>query len=235
MTFRVFQMAALLVAVPALILGFAACTPGLASREDSDRPATAAKIFSWRKERGFVEANDTEIAEAKRMERRFANQRALSPDGKCRVVFRGGVLVGDFQHGASTTSIYQLVDASGRVLLTAPSRITRTEYGEPIEHTQLAWFSPDDSKVLVYEHLRECNGPAPLAILFFQDPENPREWSVRFPDLGDTLNAPFDEGDHAECRGLLHEEILIRNTHMGISKIRIDRLKNRHPFPFTIG
>lgn len=202
-----------------------------------DPPPTAEEIARWRSERGFVAATAEEIAKAGRGERRFANHRADSSDGKLRVVLQPGDLVGDFQHGASTTSVHRLMNASGRVLISAPSRVHHQQSAgeDDIGETLVAWFSPDGSKVLVYEYLNGCNGPPPLAILFFRDPENNGTWSVRFPDVAGTLNKPFDEGNHAECRGLLDEEILIRNTFEGVSKIRLDRLKERHPFPFTVG
>lgn len=201
--------------------------------KNPDPPATSKEISAWRSERGFVAAGVGEVEEAARREKRFVKSRSVSPDGTLRVVFRCGELVGSAYQGTSTTSTYQLVDAKGRVLISAPSRICRMETGKPFMEPESAWFSPDASKVLVGEDTHANEGV--LAILFFQDPENNGQWSVRFPDLGDTLNRPFDEGDRAECRGLLGEEILIRNTRDGVSKIRLDRLKERHPFPFTIG
>jgi hypothetical protein len=223
------------VALPALILCFASCGPGLATRNSPDRPATVAEISTWRKEHGFVAANETEIEQAQQLEKHFTKHRATSSDRKWSVVFQAGEQVGNMYHGISTTSTYKLIDSSSHVLVSAPSRISRGAPGAPIKDTQRAWFSPDGSKALVYEYIRDCNGPPPLAILFFKDPNLGGEWSVSFPDLGDTLNRPYNEGDHAECRGLLGEEILIRNTREGISKIRIDDLKDRHPFPFSFG
>lgn len=224
--------------VPSLLAALSAspfaCTQPPAQVQ-MDRPATAAEISQWRKESGFSVADETEVREAARLQRGFVRNRAVSPDQSLSVRFRMGEMIGDPLQGASTTSTYQLSDASGRVLITAPSRMARSESAGSGGNSQLAWFSPDGSTVLVYEFISECNGPPPLSILFFKDPGKNHAWSVRFPDLGDTLNRPFDEGDHPECRGLLGREILIRNTHDGISKIRIDRLKERHPFPFTVG
>lgn len=162
--------------------------------------------------------------------------RAVSPDGKLKVVFRAGELVGDPMHGrVSATSVYQLQDASGRVLLSAPSRITKRTPDEDIRDIQLVWFSNDGSKVLIYEYLMCGLGPEPHVVYFYQDNESQSRWAARYLDLGDTLNAPFWEGDRAECRGILGDEILIRNTCEGVSKIQIQRLKETYPFPWTEG
>jgi hypothetical protein len=120
-----------------------------------------------------------------------------------------------------------------RVLFSAPSRVTKRS--PEFEDIQLAWFSEDGSKVLIYEYIRRGLGPAPHVVLFHKDSEMENEWRVRFPDIGDTLNMPFWEGDRAECRGILGGEILIRNTCSGVSKTHIDRLKNTYPFPWAEG
>lgn len=217
-----------------VFLSFASCVNDSSQRVTNENPAaTPEQIAAWRKKHGFVAASEAEIAEVKRMETSFKNNRAVSPNGKLRVVFRAGELVGNPLHAASTTSVYQLVDGSGRVLFSAPSRITKRT--PEIEDIQLAWFSEDGSKVLIYEHLRCGNGPKPHVVLFFEDPEMQNEWRVRFPDIGDTLNMPYWEGDHAECRGLLGDEILIRNTCSGVSKIHLQSLKDNYPFPWSEG
>lgn len=221
-------------AIAALCTSCGVTDPGWT--QHSNPSPTAKEIARWRSERGFNEASAEEMAEASRSERRFVKNRASSPDGRLRVVLLPGNRIGDFRHGVSTTSVYQLTDAGGRVLMSAPARVVKKAAGEEnIEDTLVAWFSPDGAKVLIYEHLHECNGPPPLAILFYKNADEPEGWSVRFPDISDILNEPYDEGAHAQCRGLLGEEILIRNTCEGVSKIRLDRLKDRHPFPFTIG
>jgi hypothetical protein len=218
-----------------VLLACASCVnPSRNSPQIENPAATPEEIAAWRKKHGFVAVSEIEIAQAKRMEARFKNNRAMLPGGKLRVVFRAGELVGNPVLGAaSTTSVYQLVDGSGRVLFSAPSRITKRT--PEIEDIQLAWFSEDGSKVLIYEHLRCGLGPKPHVVLFHKDPEMQNEWRVRFPDIGDTLNMPYWEGDHAECRGLLGDEILIRNTCSGVSKIHLQRLKDNYPFPWSEG
>jgi hypothetical protein len=219
------------------LLSCASCVNDSPHRAIIENPAaTPEEIAAWRKKHGFVAASEVEIAQSKRMETPFKNNRAMSPGGKLRVVFRAGELVGNPVLGAaSTTSVYQLVDGSGRVLFSAPSRITKRTPSEEIEDIQLAWFSEDGAKVLIYEYLRCGNGPEPHVVLFYKDPEVQNEWRVRYPDLGDTLNMPYWEGDHAECRGLLGDEILIRNTCSGVSKIHLQSLKDNYPFPFSVG
>ncbi len=217
-----------------VLLSCASCVSDSFHRPVNENPAaTPEEIAAWRKKHGFVAAIEAEIAQAKRMEARFKNNRAVSSNGKLRVVFRAGELVGNPLYAASTTSVYQLVDGSGRVLLSAPSRVTKRT--PEIEDIQIVWFAEDGSKVLIYEHLRCGNGPEPHVVLFHKDPEMQNEWRVRFPDIGDTLNMPYWEGDRAECRGMLGNEILIRNTCDGVSKIQIQRLKNTYPFPWTEG
>jgi hypothetical protein len=219
-----------------VLLSCASCMNDSSYHANEDPAATPEQIAAWRKKHGFVAASEAEIAQVNRMETRFKNNRALSPGGKLRVVFRSGELVGDPGYGASTTSAYQLSDASGRVLISAPSRVVSSRSESDIQDIQLVWFSADGSQVLLYEDIRTCNGPSPFVILFYQDVEShPIHWRAKFFDLGDTLNMPFDEGDNAECYGMIGNQIFIRNTREGISKIHIDRLKNTYPFPWAEG
>lgn len=84
--------------------------------------------------------------------------------------------------------------------------------------------------------MHECNGPPPLVIWFYQDSENSGMWRTKFIAMPEILNAPFDEGAHSECRGFLGDELLIKATTDGtISKKKIGELKERYPFPFTVG
>lgn len=107
-----------------ILIASASCvSPSRNSPQNENPPTTPEEIAKWRKEHEFAVATEDEIAQAKSLEVRFKNNRAISPDGKMKVVFRAGELVGDRVWGASATSVYQLQDASGRVLLSAPSRV----------------------------------------------------------------------------------------------------------------
>lgn len=194
-------------------------------------------MAKWREKHGFEVASEAELAEAKRLEKPLKNNRATSANGKLQIVFKSGQLVGDpVASGASTTSTYQILDASGRVLTSAPSRVVTSRTGPNTLNIQIAWFAADGSQALLYEDINTCNGPSPFVILFYQDHESyPSRWKAKFYDLGYTLNAPFDEGDNAECRGMIGNQILIRNTREGISKTDINRLKETYPFPWTEG
>jgi hypothetical protein len=221
-----------------LLLSCASCVNDSPHRAiNENRAATPEEIAAWRKKHGFVAASEAEIAEAKRMEKSFENKRAVSANGKIQMVFKSGQLVGDpVRSGASTTSTYQLLDASDRELISAPSRVVTNRSGPNTLNIQLAWFAADGSQALLYEDINTCNGPAPFVILFYQDQEgHPIRWKAKFYDLGHTLNVPFDEGDDAECRGMIGNQILIRNTREGISKTDINRLKETYPFPWTEG
>lgn len=221
-----------------VLFSCASCVNDSSHRTINENPAaTPEEIAAWRKKHRFVAASEAEIAEVKRLEKPFKNKRAASANGKLQVVFKSGQLVGDpVLSGASTTSTYQLLDASGRVLISTPSRVVTSRSSSDIQDVQIVWFAVDNFQVLLYEHIRTCNGPAPFVILFYQDREsNPTHWKAKFFDLGDTLNSPFDEGDNAECRGIIGNQILIRNTREGISKIEINRLRETYPFPWTEG
>jgi hypothetical protein len=219
-----------------ILIASASCvSPSRNSPQNENPPATPEEIAKWRKEHGFAVATEDEIAQAKSLEVRFKNNRAISPDEKLKVVFRAGELVGDRVWGASATSVYQLQDTSGRVLLSAPSRVVKRTPNKDSNDIQLVWFSKDGSKVLIYEYLMCGLGPAPHVVLFYQNPERENRWAVCYPDLGGTHNAPYWEGDRAECRGILGNQILIRNTCEGVSKIDINRLKETYPFPWTEG
>ena len=221
-----------------VMLSCASCvSPSRNSPQIENPAATPEEIATWRKKHGFVAASEAEIAQAKRIEARFKNNRAVSADGKLRVDFKSGRMVGNpVLSGASTTSTYQLLDASGRVLISSPSRVVTSRSESDIQDIQLVWFSADGSQALLYEDIKTCNGPNPFVILFYQDREGYSiHWRAKFFDLGDTLNSPFDEGDNAECRGMIGNQSLIRNTREGISKMDINRLKETYPFPWIEG
>jgi hypothetical protein len=223
--------------IPLLVLLLlSSCGPMATKMGSNDNPPTEQEIAKWRKEKGFLAVSEEDFAQAKLQERPFVKDQCVSPDGKLRVVWRAGKLVGSVYQGASTTSVYELTDASGKVLFSAPSRLYRSDRNwssSSITKGKNAWFSPDDKKILLDECI-DSTCP-PIAILFFQEDELRGEWSVRFMDLGDTLNQPFWEGDVPECRGMTGEFILIRNIHDGVSKIPLNQLKKTFPFPFQIG
>jgi hypothetical protein len=139
--------------------------------------------------------------------------------------------VGGGHSNLSTTSLYILQDTKGRELASGPACLTKG--GSAL---QQAWFSPDGKQAVVFEWVRECNGPPPFAILFHEDLENSGLWHTKFLAMPDFLNMPFDEGAHSECRGFLGDELLINATTSGtIFKKKISELKDGYPFPFTVG
>lgn len=222
-----------LIPLLALLL-FPSCGSMAVKTVEENGPPTAQEIAEWRKGHGFVAANEDDLAQAKLLERTFVKNQCVSPDGKLRVIWRAGKLVGDVYHGASTTSVYELTDASGKVLFSAPSRLWRSD--KDWSHStngRSVWFSPDGKQVLFDESIDPTCSP--IAILFFQDDALDGMWSVRFMDMGDTLNQPYSEGDNPECRGMIGECILIRNVHNGVSKIRFNQLEKTFPFPFQVG
>lgn len=189
------------------------------------------EVAKWSEKNGLTVASKFEIAEAKKRESGFVNGRAESPFGGLRIRFQCGSRVGSGYSNLSTTSLYILQDANGREIASGPACLTKG--GSAI---QRAWFSPDGKQALVFEYVRECNGPPPLTILFHENSENPGLWHTKFLELPDFLNMPFDEGAHSECRGFLGDELLIDATTDGtVSKKKIIDLKERYPFPFTIG
>ena len=196
-----------------------------------DRAPEAADIAAWHEKNGLAAATAEEISEARKYEVAFANDRAAAPRGGLKILFRNGKIVGSANTNLSTTSAYVLKDAHGKELSSAPGCRT-----QGMSADQKAWFAPDGKQVLVYEYVDECNGPPPLAILFYEVPESPGTWRNRFPELPECLNMPFDEGAHTKCRGLLGDEVLIEGTCTGtVSKKKISALKERYPFPFTVG
>jgi hypothetical protein len=196
-----------------------------------DRVPGAADIAAWHAKNGLGEATAAEVSEARKREVVFVNERAVAPQGGLRILFRAGEIVGGKYTNLSTTSAYVLQEAHGKALSSGPGYRTRGMTGD-----QKAWFAPDGKQVLVYEFVEECNGPPPLAILFYEDPENPGNWLNRFLELPECLNMPFIEGAHTECRGLLGDEVLIEGTSVGtVSKKKISGLKERYPFPFSVG
>lgn len=210
----------------------ASCGTFKSPKQDlTDRPPTSKEVAEWRVKHGFALASEAEIAEAKKREADFVNGRAAAPDGKMKVSFRCGTRVGAGNSNLSTTSMYVLQDVRGRELASGPGYLTKGESA-----TQRAWFSPDGKQAVVFEFVSDCNGPSPLVILFHEDYGNPDLWHTKFLEMSDFLNAPYDEGAHAECRGFLGDELLIKNTTDGtISKKKISELKERHPFPFSVG
>ena len=220
-----------------VIAGWALANCGTAPQADrqgeasTDRMPTAAEIAAWHENNGLVEATAAEISEASKHEVGFADDRAAASHGGLRIIFRAGKIVGSANINLSTTSAYVLQDKHGKELSSAPGcRV------QGMSAQQKAWFAPDGKQVLVYEYVHECNGPPPLAILFYEDPENPGAWRSRFLDLPGCLNMPFDEGRHTKCRGLLGDEVLIEGTSLGtVSKKKISAMKERHPFPFSVG
>ena len=196
-----------------------------------DRMPDAAEIAAWHSKNGLVEATAAEISEARKYEVVFVNERAVAPLGGLRILFRAGEIVGGKRINLSTTSAYVLQNAHGNVLSSGPGCLTRGRSGD-----QKAWFAPDGKQVLVYEFVQECNGPPPLAMLFYEDPENPGNWLNRFLELPGCLNMPFDEGAHTECQGLLGDEVLIKGTSVGtVSKKKISTMNEHYPFPFSVG
>ena len=222
-----------LIPLLALLL-FPSCGSMAVKTVEENGPPTAQEIANWRNAHGFVAASEEDLAQAKLQERSFAKNQCVSPDGKLRVIWRAGELVGSPFHGASTTSVYELTDASGKVLFSAPSRLWRSDKDWPHSTKgRSAWFSPDGKQVLFDESIDSTCSP--IAILFFQDDALDGMWSVRFMDMGDTLNQPYWEGDAPQCRGMIGECILIRNVHSGVSKIRLKQLEKTFPFPFQVG
>lgn len=218
----------------AVLLLLPCCAPVVKPQETWESPPTAQEIAKWRESHGFVAATEEDLAQAKAQERPFVKERCVSPDGKLRLVWRGGKLVGSATWGASATSVYELTDASGKVLLSAPSRLYCSDGNwAPGFNVKCAWFSPDGKKVLLSENVDfSCS---PVAILFFKDEANCGGWTVGFMDMGETLNQPYSEGDNPECRGMNGEWILIRNVYQGVSKIPINKLQKTYPFPYAIG
>lgn len=220
-----------------LVTGLAACLlASCASTERKadkswDKPPSPEETAKWREENGLTLASESEIAESKKREASFVNGRADDPFGKLKITFKSGSLVGSRYNNLSTTSLYILRDSKGRELASGPACLTTGSSA-----VQRAWFSPDGKQALVFEHVDECNGPPSLTILFREDPENLGLWHTKFLALPDYMNVPFQEGAHSECRGFLGDEILIDvTTDRVISKKKINELKERYPFPFTVG
>lgn len=226
-----FNKAVVVIAGCALANCGASPKAGRAGEASLDRKPTEAEIAAWHGEHDLEEATAAEVSEAREHEVVFVKERAEAPKGGLEILFRAGRLVGGANTNLSTTSAYVLRNAQGNELNSAPGCLTKGMSAD-----QKAWFAPDGKQVLVYEYVRECNGPPPLAILFYEDPENPGAWLNRFLDLPGCLNMPFDEGGHTKCRGLLGDELLIEGTSVGtVSKKRISAMKERYPFPFTVG
>lgn len=163
---------------------------------------------------------------------------AISADGKLKVVFHRGKRVGDIFH-YSTTSTYTLVDAGGKSLAEAPSRVTdhQGDNGNDFADDQTAWFAPDGRQVLVYEYLMTGLGPPPSTILFYQDEDSPRSWKFKFLELPLFTGGIHDEGARSKCMGILGDELLFdANTQDGkVSKMKSREFKETYPFPFTFG
>jgi hypothetical protein len=220
-----------------LVSSLAAClltscaTPARHTELSWDKPPTPSEVAKWREKNGLTVASESEIAEAKKRESSFVNGSAADPFGGLSITFQCGSRVGSRNTNLSTTSLYILRDANGRELASGPACMTKGDSA-----VQRAWFSPDGNQAIVFEYVRECNGPPPLTILFHEDSESPGLWHTRFLALPDFMNVPFDEGAHSECRGFLGDELLIDATTDGtISKKKISDLKERYPFPFTVG
>ncbi len=202
-----------------------------------DHPASAEEIAKWRDKNGLDVATKEDIESADRCEARFIGQRAKAANGGLQILFNPGKLVGSGCSNLSTTSTYSLLDGKNRKLASGPSCIASgyadggQERGE-----QRAWFAPD-GKVAVLHEYTKIFGTEPLTIVFYKDEDNQDIWRSKFLRLPVCGLGIYDEGAHAECRGLAGDELLFdADTQDGkVSKKKIKDLEEHYPFPFTIG
>lgn len=199
---------------------------------------TDKEIAAWVKANHLVQATAREVAAASTTEAEasFVANKASSPNGRLRVVFKIGVLrpgLKENNYGPqTTTSSYEVTEThTGKVVARVPSTLSDPMNRES-RNTQKIWFTADD-RVLINEEWGD--GACSHYFTALISPAAGKEsWNVKYlavPEFGD------DEFHGPRPVGIIEDNLLFAPFTTGkIYKKPLRELPEaRPPLPFTIG